>query len=57
MANLVSIIGCKSDKETRSCNKCMFGKKWDGKRCIQYMRTNKMQEILEDCHVSFSQSY
>jgi hypothetical protein len=57
MANLVSIIGCKNDKVTKSCNSCMYGKKWDGKGCIQYMRYNNMQEISEEHSVSFPQSY
>lgn len=53
MANLISIIGCKNDKEIKSCTKCIFGKKWDGKGCIQYMKENNMREITEEHSVSF----
>jgi hypothetical protein len=57
MANLISIFGCKNDKETKYCKEYSFGRKWDGKGCIQYMRTNKMSELTEYVSTSFPQSY
>jgi hypothetical protein len=55
MANLASIYGCKNDAITKLCKECKYGRTWDGKRCIEYMRSNNMTELLD--YVSVSLDY